>query len=291
MVSGAGYVARCNAFDANCVDRLEAALRYPGFSLVDLWELCVAYYVPANHLNRAGLTQLSDQLAMPFGILHEAPPRTTAPQPVSTNGRLKPAGTAEKQDAPSIPWDGRREICIAGSAGQRIRSAAGVIGELAVAGGLFAAQQDDFPITVRKGHSVSNLVLSTQPIRYPAVDEPELLIILSEEGAARLRLNGADLSHALIVAEDGVASPDTRKCLRFDLRAVEKSAGKNAAALAVLAYGLLAADLMEPQTLERAAETSLAGRYRDENLAAIRAGIELFCHSRGQAAQTVQEQS
>lgn len=291
MVSGAGHVARCNAFDANCVDRLETALRYPGFSLVDLWELCVAYFVPSNHLNRAGLAQLSEQLGMPFGILHDAPPRAHSAQLLSSNGRAKSPSHARMKATPPIPWDGRREICIAGSAGQRIRSAAGVLGELAVAGGLFAAQQDDFPITVRKGHSVSNLVLATEPIRYPAVEEPELVVILSEEGAARLRLTGLDLSHAAILAEENVALPSgANHCTRFSLKTVEKAAGKNAAALAVLVYGLLIGDWMAPAVLEEVAEASLAGRYREENLAAVRAGMDLFESSRGVAVRARLEQ-
>ena len=67
-VSGAAYVARCSALEDRATDYLESAIATQGFALVDLWELCVAYFVPTNKLNPRKLTELSDRLQMPFGV-------------------------------------------------------------------------------------------------------------------------------------------------------------------------------------------------------------------------------
>jgi Pyruvate/2-oxoacid:ferredoxin oxidoreductase gamma subunit len=61
----------------------------------------------------------------------------------------------------------------------------GVIGELAVSSGLHVAQQDDFPITVRKGFSVSSLIVSPDPVLYTGRDHPDLVVLLSRDGTER----------------------------------------------------------------------------------------------------------
>jgi hypothetical protein len=47
---------------------------------------------------------------------------------------------------------------------------------------------------------------------------------------------------------------------------------------------------MAQAVLGEVAEASLAGRYREENLAAVRAGMDLFESSRGVAARAQLEQ-
>lgn len=75
--NGGSHVARCSAFDPECSQQIEAAIRTPGFSLVDIWELCVAHYVQPNKLNRTALSDLSERLGLPFGILRHEPPRVS----------------------------------------------------------------------------------------------------------------------------------------------------------------------------------------------------------------------
>lgn len=270
-INGASFVARDSALDSGCVDLIERALRAPGFALVDLWELCVAYFVPANHLKPKGLFDLSQELGMPFGVIVE---RTPERRPAAVRGAVEAAG-AGPRSAPELPWPGRVEICMAGSAGQRIRSAAGTMGEIAVGCGLFAAQSDDFPITVRRGHSISHLVIARRAIRYASVERPDVLLVLSEEGAHRAGELIASLeAEAVLVAGDEIGLPRTAaRLVRIDLDAVEKLVGKPSAALAALAGGLIAADVTGADALAAAAEACVWGRYREESLRAIETGV------------------
>jgi len=270
-VNGAGFVARCSALDDQATDLIELALRAPGFALVDLWELCVAYFVPANKLKPQGLPELAARLDMPFGILRNEP----MPAPRDTGKPIfhppPPAAIV-----PRLQWPGRREVCIAGSAGQHIRTAAGIIGELAVAGGLFAAQQDDFPITVRRGHSVSNLVVDNQPIEYTGVDHPDLLIALSLEGVRHLDAETMSRSRFHVVADPAISLPwNAQTAVPFSVKELEHCAGKNAAALAALTLGILSAGWMGDDVLLAAADAGLHGRFRDENLKAIGVAVDL----------------
>jgi Pyruvate/2-oxoacid:ferredoxin oxidoreductase gamma subunit len=277
-VNGAAYVARHDAFDPQLSEHLLRALRTPGFALVDVWELCTAYFVPHNKLNRSSLAELSDRCEMPFGVIHRHDSRHLPVEPAARSQAPLPASKAPPTDrAAGLPWPGRREICVAGSAGQHIRSAVAAMGQIAVRGGLFAGQQDDFPITVRRGFSLSNLVVAPEPIVYAHVDEPDLVIILSADGAARFGGLGAlGPECRVLVCEEGVADETTNAAREsLDLRPLEKVAGKSSMALAVLAYGLIRAGCAVGKDLSNAARAALAGPFREANLRAIDAGIEL----------------
>jgi Pyruvate/2-oxoacid:ferredoxin oxidoreductase gamma subunit len=270
--NGAALAARWDAFEAGLGERLEEFLRTPGFALVDIWELCTAYFVPANRLNRGSLAELSARLNLPFGTIHrQFQSRTSAPLP--------PEKKRDKQGLKAeicFPWKKRVEMTVAGSAGQRIRSALGVIGELAVAAGLHAAQQDDFPITVRKGFSISSLIISPDPILYTGIDHPDLVVLLSKDGADRVG-ELADLRpQALVVADADLSIASTpARVLRIKRSAFEKGLAKETMAMSVLAFALVAARLIDGQMLLSAAQTGLSGSYRDENLRAIQLGVSL----------------
>lgn len=287
MAAGAGFVARDSVHADSATDCIEAALRSPDFALVDLWELCVAYYVSTNKLPPTGLVELSKRLDMPFGILQDLQPQATAPPADSAKVTMGNAAEApaDTSTAPPLRWAQRTEICVAGSAGQHIRSAAGVIGEIAVAGGLFAAQQDDFPITVRKGHSISNLIVSSEPILYAGLDHPDVLIILSDDGLKRLgRLDHLSPS-CLILADDTLALPPTPATVRrIPAEKFSRGAGKAAAALAVLAHALALTGRLAPDDLLAAGRVALTGKYRDANLRAIEFGLTFAAPTESTAA-------
>lgn len=280
MANGAAHVARCSALDRDCTDRIEAALRSPGFALVDIWELCMAYFVERNRLKPAGLGELACELNMPFGLLRdELPILREPPAPPSARGLQKPPAAL---DSP-LRWQGRGEIWLAGSAGQHIRTAAGIIGNIAVAGGLFVSQEDDFPITVRRGHSVSQLVIDESPIRYTGCDDPDIVVVLSGEGLKRVGALASVRSDACILLCDELTRPaECRVCEFFDMAALKKSVGAANVALAALALGLFRRGLFDPHVLCRAADIVINGRHRDQQLAALRhaAGIHALRHSR-----------
>jgi Pyruvate/2-oxoacid:ferredoxin oxidoreductase gamma subunit len=194
--------------------------------------------------------------------------------------------TPAQETITQIAWPGRREISVAGSAGQHVRSAVGFIGEIAVAGGLYAAQQDDFPITVRRGFSISNLIVSNEPIHYTGLDSPDTVVILSLDGLTRF----GPLSHlkpsSLVVAPVDMLPAATAPTVdTLDLKMLEKQAGKESVALAALTYALLKAGLLSAVALNTSARALAAGPYRQSNLNAIGEGIALAENGRTTADQ------
>ena len=111
-----------------------------GFALLDVWELCTAYYVRTNKLNRPGLHSLMDEVGFARGVIqHRDPPEPT--QPPSSGLGLVPAGI-EAQFSSALA--GTVSVVVAGAAGGKVRTAATLAGKAAIASGLWAAQRDDY---------------------------------------------------------------------------------------------------------------------------------------------------
>ena len=69
-VNGAGFVWRGTAFDKDLADIIAEAVRSESFALLDIWELCTAYYVPNNEFSRKSLEATRTALGMAAGVLH-----------------------------------------------------------------------------------------------------------------------------------------------------------------------------------------------------------------------------
>lgn len=281
--NGASYAARCSAYDPDCGERIEEALRAPGFAVVDVWELCAAYYVGANRLTPARLAELSDSTGLRFGVTRGA----AVPGPAADAPPLdEPRGPTPERAGRAVQLDWRVVpvgLRVAGSAGQRIRSAVGVLGETLVAGGLYAAQYDDFPISVRKGHSVSDLLVSDRPIRYAAVYEPDLVLVLSADGQKR----AGDVSAVRRVwVEEALAGGFPAGAVRFRFGELERVAGKGGGALAALTAAVVRAGWVGATGLREAARSALTGKYAEANRAAISAGI-----AHAERASSVEEEA
>ena len=187
--NGAGYVWRGTSFDHDLSERIAEAIRSECFALLDICELCTAYYVPKNKASKKTLTQLLDQLHLKAGLLQRAEHPEYAAAYHNAAGALRGKPLLAPQ-----PLESRFEsvlqnpfhLVIAGSAGAKVRSAARLVGEAAVLSGLWAAQRDDYPITVKTGHSVAELVLSPREIHYSGISRPDALIVLSREGLAKM---------------------------------------------------------------------------------------------------------
>lgn len=190
-VNGAAYVWRGTSFDKDLPERIGEALRTPGFALLDVWELCTAFFVPNNRASKRTLSELLERLDFDRGLLahRDVPDYATA---------YRHAHTAEREVALPTAWDTAREgaletrfaaaldrrfhLVVAGSAGDRVRSAVRQLARAGVLSGLWASQRDDYPVTVKSGHSLAELILSPEPIDYTGIRRPDALLLLSEIG-------------------------------------------------------------------------------------------------------------
>jgi hypothetical protein len=80
--------------------------------------------------------------------------------------------------------------------------------------------KNDYNITVLRGQSVSEIILSPEPIGYAGIESPTLVLALSEEGVQRRKKLFAKLQpETVVLREKSVEIPETRaRVMEMDLR-------------------------------------------------------------------------
>ncbi len=146
----------------------------------------------------------------------------------------------------------------------------------AIASGLWAAQRNDYPVTVQSGHAISQLILSPDEIQYPGVTKPDALIILSRDGykkAARYLAAMEERDSVFTVPE--CADVDTRaRVTVIDPKEASVRLPKTSVALAMVTAVLDRLELLPRDAMEEAARRA-GGKYVEGNLQAVAAGREL----------------
>ncbi|RPI28864.1 MAG: 2-oxoglutarate synthase, partial [Chloroflexota bacterium] len=196
-VNGAGLAARLTAFDSSLPDLLVQAIQTEAFSLIDVWELCTAYYVPNNKFSKKALTDTMAGLGFETGIVHqESRPEFSRAYRTSVEAQAgKPAAAPHfLQPTYASNLDHELSLVVAGAAGKKINTAASTFCRGALLSGLYAAQRNDYPVTVKSGHSISEVILSHEKITYTGISQPEVMIILFNEGLASVKNRLAGLS-------------------------------------------------------------------------------------------------
>jgi hypothetical protein len=188
-VNGATFVARTTTFDSDVTDLMVRALSNDGFSLVDVWELCTAYYAPLNKLNRTSMERLLASLSFPTGVLADAPgPEYSAQYRVQQGQMLGKEPMAARPFTPLWASDLERpqSLLFAGAAGKRIGAAAGAVARGGVLSGLWATQRNDYPVTVRTGFSLSEVILAPQEVLFTGIPAPDVVLDIFPEGHAKV---------------------------------------------------------------------------------------------------------
>lgn len=189
-VNGASFVARTTSFDKFLPQLIAQAIGNEGFSLIDIWELCTAYYVPANRFGRKKLEVAMETYGFDRGVLRYQPRTeyTRAYQEVVADWMGEPV-TVKHGIEPEYDHSltSPLRIVLAGAAGKRIGSAAAAFCRGAVLSGLWATQRNEYPVTVRSGYSISEVILSPQEIHYFGIEKPDLMLVLFPEGLDKTR--------------------------------------------------------------------------------------------------------
>ncbi len=235
--AGASWVYRGMTHDIDLADSIAQAIRHNGFSVLDIWELCTAYYTPRNAMNKRELMELAATAGMQTGLLQETqrPEFGAAYRAASVGGKQLRRIPVEKKFANNLTR--QMGIVIAGGAGQKVKSAATAFAYAGMLCGLDVTQKDDYPITVMTGHSLSEVNFSPAPIEYTAIDDPDYFLVLSEEGLKKSRKwIGRLAPTCTLFADDQLALPETKaKIRRLDLARARKEIGKLSLSIAATA--------------------------------------------------------
>ena len=170
-------------------------------------------------------------------------------------------------------------IVFSGSGGQGIITAAILFAEAAVYyEELEATQTQSYGPEARGGSARSDVIIASNPIGFPKVIEPNILVALSQEAYDKyawiVRPGGV-----ILIDSYGVKSRKTTHARQAEMdftRAVLKqlntSIGVNIAVIGALA-GIV--NFMRIESLQKVVEQRFDERYRDTNIRALFLGYEL----------------
>lgn len=207
--AGAAYVRRCSGFAKNLSEEIENAVRFDGFSILDIWGICPGRYTKRNRLTPQVIEE----------SLAKMPPIKS---PIPENQReeygrhYRNLASDQKQVSQpkklAIQFDPverkRTDVVILGSAGQRIITAGEILCLAGLTTGFQTTQKNEYNITVLRGHSITEVILSPQAIGYTGIERPDVILALSQEGVdRRQRLFDSLDNSALILQAPGVSIP------------------------------------------------------------------------------------
>jgi pyruvate/2-oxoacid:ferredoxin oxidoreductase beta subunit/Pyruvate/2-oxoacid:ferredoxin oxidoreductase gamma subunit len=210
--AGAAYVRRCSGFAKNLWQEIENAVRFDGFSLLDIWGICPGRYTKQNKLT----PQIIEE------TLAKMPP---IENPVPENlreeygryykdlaARQKQVLPPEKMTARFDPVErGRMDVVILGSAGQRIITAGEILCLAGLTAGFQTTQKNEYNITVLRGPSITEVILSPQAVGYTGIERPDVILALSQEGVDRRKhLFDALDNSVLVLQAPGVSIPSCK---------------------------------------------------------------------------------
>jgi Pyruvate/2-oxoacid:ferredoxin oxidoreductase gamma subunit len=258
--AGAPYVVRCSAYRSDITDVIRKAVQFKGFSVVDIWGICPGRFSKRNRLTIKGIEEMLSRLTPFEGEVAEnqrrefgehyrdlAAAQKAVPPPVAIVAQFDPVNTA------------RLEVILLGSAGQRIITAGEILCLAGLHAGLNATQKNDYDITVLRGPSISEMILSPQAIDYTGINRPTAVVALSPEGVARRKKMFAGLDETCTVIQAaGVDIPACRaRVHRVDL----KDQGFRSTDWALASLGVLAklGRVVRPEMLEAAIAARLKG--------------------------------
>lgn len=257
VAAGAPYVVRVSAHEKTAVEEIEKAIQFKGFSVVDLWGVCPGRYLKGNRLNPKMIKEEIDKLPPLTGLI-EANQRSE----YSAAYREESAVLPKPQDPVGIekrfePLETQRqEVVFLGAAGGRVQTAAGVLGIALLTAGLNITQKSEYNITVMTGPSISELIVSLEPVDYNGIQSPNVVVALAQEGVTRRQAVFGKISEdAFVIKVKGIDIPHTKaKVMEVDFKAQKlKKTDWAMAALTVMAKmnKVLTMDMLQAATAER----------------------------------------
>ncbi len=210
--AGASYVTRCSSYRKNLPEVLEAALRFEGFSLVDMWGLCPGRYTKKNKLTPQIIEEALGDMPTFEGPVKENLREEYGHHYRELASREKPAPPPLKVEAKfRPPHPSRQDVVILGRAGQKVVTAGEILCLAGLTAGLWVTQKNEYDITVLRGPSISELILSPEGIGYTGIDRANVVVAIGQEGVERRSALFDHLDEdSLVIQAQGVEIPPSK---------------------------------------------------------------------------------
>jgi len=219
--AGAAYVTRCSGYRNDLADEIQRAIEFKGFSILDIWGVCPGRYTKKNRLTPKAIEAALSELPPMEGVVPENNRQEYGTHYREAAARQNPAGDPLKIEARFVPpLPGRQEVVLLGGAGQRIITAGEILCLAGLTAGLQTTQKNEYNITVLRGPSISELILSPEEIDYTGIERPSAVVAIDQEGVDRRRSMFENLDEdTLVVQFEGVEIPACKARIhRVDLK-------------------------------------------------------------------------
>ncbi len=222
--AGATYISRCSGHDARLAETLVNAMEHKGFSLVETLGMCTGRYTKRNQLTPKAIDEMIEAMPRKNGLVEKntrAEYGEVYRQLALEKKRFPEPVTIEKLMEPAAPR--REEVVILGSAGMRIVTAGDIVCYAGMSAGMNVSMKNDYNITVLRGQSVSEILISPEKIGYAGIEAPTVVVAISDEGVQRRHSMFATLSpETFVVKEKSVAIPETAaRVFEVDFKALK----------------------------------------------------------------------
>jgi pyruvate/2-oxoacid:ferredoxin oxidoreductase beta subunit len=268
--AGAPYVTRCSAYQKNLSKEIKQAIEFEGFAVIDIWGVCPGRYSKKNRLTPKLIEAELDKLPPQQGVVSENKRREYSRHYQElASGQQPLAAPIEIEAAFQAPRRERQEIVLLGSAGQRIITAGELLCLAGLHAGLHATQKNEYNITVLRGPSISELILSPEQIDFTGIGSPTIITALSQEGVDRRSKLFAQLdsSTAILKVKDVHLPATNARIQSLDLKSTGiKKQDWALAALAVMAQSNLA---IHSDMLKAALQVKLGGKALQDSISLV----------------------
>ncbi len=203
-----------------------------------------------------------------------------------------PINPSTLQKHEEVSYMGRKEVRLAGFGGQGIILASYIIGKAAT---LYdnrkATHTQSYGPEARGGSCNAGVVISDEPIDYPFVQSPGVLILMSQEACATFLPHVED-DTLVLIDENLVEMKDNTRLMKvFPIPATQiaEELGKRVVAnIVMLGFFTRITGLVQKTSMEKSIETSVPAPTKTLNIEAFNRGYqfgEMHMKKQGEAAR------
>jgi 2-oxoglutarate ferredoxin oxidoreductase subunit beta len=265
--AGATFVARCSGLNPDLPRIISSGIKHKGFSVIETLGMCTGRYTRKNKLSPKILEGMVAAMPVKKGVVEQnlRPEYGERYRALSKAGNVFPELLTIDKEI-DIPGYLRQEVAILGSAGMRIVTAGELVCHAGMSAGLNVSLKNDYNITVLRGQSVSEVLVSPEKIGYTGISSPTVVLALSREGVQRRKKIFASLEPgACVIKECSVDIPETPAAV-FEYDFNELKIVKQDWALAALAVMATREKVMTREMLLLALQARLEGRAYERSI-------------------------
>lgn len=210
--AGATYVARCSGLDRDLPEKIVGAIQHKGFSVIETLGMCTGRYTKRNKLTPKMIEEMITVLPARHGIVekNQRPEYGTRYRALAEKEQSFPVPVIIIEKKIDLPDYKPEEVAILGSAGMRIVTAGDIVCYAGLSAGMNVSMKNDYNITVLRGQSVSEILISPEKIGYAGIELPTVLLALSDEGVKqRKKLFSVLRESTFLFKEKSVCIPET----------------------------------------------------------------------------------